>query len=375
MSYQYKLHKYLQKNKLLIGAGDTNFSLEKQRYLNDFLSLYNDIIKNPDSVTKDIAVLLYYLVSRHTWLHIPSIKDIGYDIFNVKQNNFNVTTFWHEDLRPHDMMGSQTQIHFDCPGCGKQSKLDQRISSENEYVRHHVDQHLYRISTEYLYTYNLVTCSALILIQDGYVGMMHIDAGNTYDDITEFIREFELKVGSFTSTLKIHGFFHNEIYDKINKFLLIPLYGLIVTQHTNYGNVIFDNILINFPSSLTDKPYISQSLYIFAFPSGDIKGFYVDIHSNVLRYDFFKHFVKIYEQQLTSPEIIANRLTKVMSSDFLTELITYIGTTISLTEENLTDVLSYVIAPDTTRIDEILILKDFLEYYRLNPDHFLLEKN
>jgi hypothetical protein len=64
-----------------------------------------------------------------------------------------------------------------------------------------------------------------------------------------------------------------------------------------------------------------------------------------------------------------------MSSDFLTELITYIGTTISLTEENLTDVLSYVIAPDTTRIDEILILKDFLEYYRLNPDHFLLEKN
>lgn len=371
MLYQYKLYKYQQKNKLLIGGNRNEITPQKQHLIVIFIELYDKIIDNQPFIGKNIAISLQRLVSKHMWLHIPSIEDVGYDIFS-KPNHFNVTDFWHDVLQPHSGNPDKTI----CNGCSSLSKLDQRSSNTNPYISHHVDQHLFRISTEYLYTYNLVTCSTLILMQNGYIGMMHIDAGNNYDDIMEFINTFEETVGNFDRTLQIHGFLNGEIFDDINNDTLLPIYCLISNQYKIFGHSIFSNIWMNLPQYFTDKQYISMTLYIFAIPNGQIKGFYCDVNSNVEQYSFEVRPIKIYEQQLPKPQIIVDRLKEYLPTHLLIELIDYIGTHHEITEKNLYDLLEYTIAPfDDVNGDNILKLKQFLINHDFDPNYFLLEIN
>lgn len=366
MSYQYKLHKYQEKNKLLIGGNDEEI---QQHFINVFVKMYDDIRKDPQIIDINIAFALKKLVNKHTWLHIPSIDDINHDIFS-SPNQFNVTKYWHPDLKPHSGISNKIV----CSGCASTSKMDQRLSDTNPYLSHHVDQHLFRISNEYLYTYNLVTCSTLILIQNGYVGMMHIDSGNRYEDIIEFLETYKNAVRSFDQTLKIHGFLNGEIFDEMNKFLLFPVYDLIVRQYEAYGHTIFKNILINLPSSV-NLSRIPMSLYIFAIPNGDVKGFYIDIRGSVPHYISETYSIKIYEQQLASPKVIVERLKKILDASLLILLIKHIGTSHDITEENLYDLLEYTLEGV---IDDgsnaILKTTQFLISQGLNPDKILLER-
>lgn len=368
MLFQYKFYKYQEKNRLLIGGNGDELTPQKQQLIDTFIELYVNIRKNPHSININIAIALKKLIKKHTWLHVPSIDDVGHNVF-TKPNYFNVTKFWHPNLQPHS--GASNTLF--CPGCLSTSKLDQRSSDLNPYISHHVDQHLFRISDKYLYTYNLVTCSTLTLIQHGYIGMMHIDAGNTYEDMIEFLNEFKNTVGSFDQTLKIHGFFNGNIFDETNKFILLPVYDLIFRQYNTFGHSMFENILMNLPFTATSMPNIPMSLYIFAIPDGSIKGFYIDSSENIPQYISGVHLIKIYEQQLLKPEIISNKLKQTLDISLLIELVNYIGVRYEVTTENVFDLLNYAIEPIENEIDNILKIKQFLMDHNFDPKYFLLE--
>lgn len=378
MCFKNKLYKYQQKNKLLFG-GSSN-----EEKITAFLNLYDEYIANPQSVSKDIAIALNSLIRQNKlrWLHIPTVDDIGHDIFSYETNIFNVTEYWHKTSLPHDK--SQFKRYYpdkeyvldeNCPGCLTSNKFDKRTSVENPLVSHHVDQHLFRISRDYLYTYNLVTCSCIILIQNDVVGMMHIDSYSHPLDIREFIHEFSNEVGTIDHNLKIYGFLNNEIFDEINKYQLTPIYELIVSQYKKYFQNVFNNISINLPTHATDKVMTSQGLYIFAIPRIGVKGFLANATSKMPKYYHSIYYLSnyIYEQQLARPSIIVDRLKKALSNELLLELARFVGTR-GLEDTELIEGLSYLIVPDTSDIDEILRVKEFLETRGYTPNLFLLEK-
>lgn len=368
MIYEYKLFKYQTKNKLLINGGNGELTEAKNSLIFTFIEMYKQIVENPDFLSKSISVVLNRLINKHKWLHIPSLHDVGLDILNQQSNPFNVTKYWHNTLRPH------SKIYFDtaCENCSTMSKLDKRSNESVPQLAHHVDQHLFKISKNYLYTYNLITCSCLILIQNNVVGMMHIDAGNTKDDILEFFEKFQLETGELNETLKIHGFFNNEMYDAINGEVLFSIYELIITQYNKYGHNIFSNIFINLPFHELDKPNLDALLYIFAFPDNNIKGFYVDCESEIEKYTFTEHFIKIHEQKLKNPDLMVKTLKSIISKNQCKIIINAIDNGREIEDSESYDFLVYLLEIDA---NNILILKNYLSSFQIEFDKLLEQPN
>jgi len=372
MNFKYKFFKYKSKNKHLLNNNNSLYggelTDEKNIIIKEFINLYDNTL-NSYTTSNALSYLLHKLISKHKWLHCPSIYDIGMDIFMLNKNPFDVTKYWHSSLDPHNGNDSEKI----CKNCSTFSKFDKRVSLENPQVNHHVDQHLFKISDNYLYTYHLVTCSALILIQNNKVGLMHIDASNTSEHINEFINTFENNVGEFDETLQIHGFFNNEIYDPYTFDILIDIYGLILEQYNIYGHKIFSNVFINLPKDKKDKPYIPRTLYIFAFPTGEIKGFYVDENSNIEKYVYDDNFIYVHEQQCDTPDNIIKKLKNIYTPNQIKIFINTINNSINISESDAFDFLNYAISSNKSVY--LIKLHDYLINTNNDPSILLKKPN
>jgi hypothetical protein len=374
MSFQYKIHKYQQKSKELLkkiqcgGNGD---------------DIYEKLRSDLPMSSLDMSKLLIPLVKPLKWFHAPSEKEVDYDIFSLSSNPFNVTSYWHTDLTPHNGPRKDgKEITINCGGCLRTSKLDQRFSLENPILEHHVDQHLFRVSREYLYTYNLRTCSVIALMQDDYVGMMHIDAASDPKDILEYIDTFEKNVGKFNERLKIFGFFNEDIFrdglDYRNQFS--GIYELIIKQYHKYGKMVFENIHMNLPH--LDGQYnvsFDARLYIFCIPRLGIRCFYSNAKtSNVSRYVTYedtKLYVKVYEQQLDRCDKIVAKLKHVFRYNLMNEIThTLNNSRQDVPEDDIYGYLEYLLSYVNEENEPIVCVKlsEFLEDRGINSNYFLL---
>lgn len=253
INYKYKLNKYIsKKNKLLtkIHFGG-NYSLS-----------VIDFVKKLESINK---------IKK---LEIPTDSDIGIQLFD--------TNFFIDDK----FIYNDAEIIF-----RERKKIDDRQYDENELVIHHVNQHLYRISDSFLYTYNLRTCSAIILLFEGIVGMMHVDIHNTLNDGYDFINDFKLrcKVDDkiLFKKLKIFTFINPDSFEQV---LSNSPFGALLRLIDNGFSI--ENIYFS------DE--IDPFMYIFIIPNRGLYGFIANEIGNIPKYVIYHQGIKILQQHVKS---------------------------------------------------------------------------
>jgi hypothetical protein len=193
----------------------------------------------------------------------------------------------------------------------KYDLLNINYNEKYEYLINHVEQHRYKISNHFLYTYSLQGCSMFGLKYRKIVGMMHIDYSNTSSDVSKFISNFIKEVIEEYRDIN---------YDYLNIYLLpkndslkdkftyknqmYPIIKFIIRIYRKHPN-IFKKFY------MTSVQKIWGSLYLFLIPDVGLRGFDTIDHKKIIPkyFDSGSH-MKIIGQSYNLSKYIFNKLER-----------------------------------------------------------------